>query len=250
MNAPILLLDLGNTRLKWAWSHEGRLQDPRALDHRGRPIGPLLNDAFRGSPTPGGILVCSVAATPTTAALKAWLQGRWPLHPHFVRSQRQALGVTNGYHDHRRLGVDRWVALIGAYHHHGGELCLFDCGSALTFDAIDAQGQHLGGAILPGLGLMQRLLEDELGLDAQQHGQVEPNLLARSTEDGIATGTLASAAAFVERAHQRLDRGRGRWRCLLSGGDADAIAAQVTIPVQIEPLLVLKGLALIAEHTQ
>ncbi len=250
MSAPTLLLDLGNTRLKWAWSHGGRLHDPGHLDHRGHPIGPLLNDAFRTTPTPGGILVCSVAAPATAAALKAWLQGRWPLHPHFVRTQRHTLGVENGYHDYRRLGVDRWVALIGAHHHFGGNLCLFDCGSALTFDALDAQGRHLGGAILPGLGLMRRLLEDDLGLDTRQHGQVEPNLLARSTEDGIATGTLTSAAAFIEHAHQRLDGGQGCWRCLLSGGDAELIATQLSIPVQIEPLLVLKGLALIAEHTE
>ncbi len=245
MSTPALLIDLGNTRLKWAWYADGRLDPGGALVHRGQPLGPLLHEAFRGAPTPGAVHVCAVAARDTQAALRAWLQGRWPLLPHFVRVQREGYGVVNGYHDYRQLGVDRWVALIAARHWYGDDLCLFDCGSALTFDAIDREGRHLGGAILPGLGLMRRQLQGELGLEVQ-NGEVEPNLLAKGTEDGIATGTLHAAAAFVERALARMD---GDWSALLTGGDAQTLAPHIARPVQLEPLLVLKGLATIADLT-
>ncbi len=247
MSAPKLLIDLGNTRIKWAWYQHGRLGPSEARRHRGRPLGPLLNEAFQGSPSPAAILVSSVAPRDVEAALQAWLQGRWHVLPHFVRVQRQAYGVTNGYHDYRRLGVDRWVALIAAHHWYGGPLCLFDCGSAVTYDAIDAQGRHLGGAILPGVGLMRRLLADELQLE--DGGQVEPNLLARSTEDGIATGTAHAAAAFSEWAASRLAVDEGPWRILLTGGDADLVARLLERPVDIEPQLILKGLATISDHT-
>ncbi len=239
-----LLIDIGNSRVKWGWAKAGRIEP-------GEPFAtPACPDAFAerwaDAPPPAQVLVANVAGAGLAADLKAWTQKHWRLVPRFIRSEARGFGVTNGYASPEKLGVDRWAALVGARHACPGPVCVADCGTAITLDVLDGEGRHLGGLIAPGLGLMRGSLArgtSGLGLAEGEH----PDRLARDTAAAIASGTRQAAAGLVEhgfRAAARLLGGEPR--LLLTGGDAPNIAAELDIPGELRPDLVLEGLWVMA----
>ena len=160
-----LALDIGNTRLKWA--HYASPRPGAALLAQGAEflenIDKLADGAWSGLPSPRHVLGCVVAGD----AVKRRVQEQmdlWDVVPQWVVSSEAEAGLRNGYDHPTRLGADRWVAMIGAYHHMLSQgparpMVLVMVGTAVTVEAIDAQGKFLGGLILPGHGIMLRALE-------------------------------------------------------------------------------------------
>ncbi|NDE02354.1 MAG: type III pantothenate kinase, partial [Gammaproteobacteria bacterium] len=159
----VLLVDLGNTRIKWAWLRaDGTPGRMLAAEHAGWKATDFAKELFarRSSGTKIEVHVVSVAAAPVRAALRkavCSVTGRWP---RLVRSVRRLAGVQNGYREPWRLGADRWLALLGAreLQKPGSAVCVADIGTALTIDLLDAEGVHCGGAIVPGPQLMTETL--------------------------------------------------------------------------------------------
>jgi type III pantothenate kinase len=241
-----LLIDIGNSRIKWAWARQGRIEpgEPFAT----RVGGEEFPRRFGAFPPPAQIAVANVAGAAIGDVLKAFAERQWGLAPQFAYSQARACGVVNGYDKPEKLGVDRWVGLIGARHATLGPCCVADCGTAITFDALDADGKHLGGLIAPGLSLMRTALAGGthgLGL-AEDAGQ---SRLARDTAAAIAAGTRQAAAGLIEHAvRETARRLGGEPRLLLTGGDAPAVGAGlVGLPYELKPELVLEGLLAIAQ---
>lgn len=241
-----LLADLGNSRLKWVQSAPGRWELGVAL-HQGEDMTRLLDEAWDALETPQRIVMTSVAAKETRRALEQWVTRRWSLMPYVVQAQRAQLGVTNSYREPAALGADRWAALIGARALAQAPACIVDCGTAVTVDALSADGVFLGGAIFPGLRLLRQSLAQGAAALPLALGD-DSSCLARATADGIAAGTLLGLLGAIERmlVEQQKALGPGM-QVFLTGGDAPLLAARLTQPAIVIPDLVLKGLARIAD---
>ncbi len=141
----ILLLDMGNSAVKWRYGGQS-----------GRLSGDVLLPDIDS--VPDAVWVASVSSTQRELALKEVVADRWRLQPWFAQSERSACGLFNSYPQPSRLGVDRWLAMIAAYQLLQGACCVVDAGSALTIDFVEEQGRHTGGYIIPGLALMEDAL--------------------------------------------------------------------------------------------
>ncbi len=258
-----LLLDIGNSRLKWARTA------PRRRGSAGRLLGP--GAAPRPEPEalaafarrhwsrlrPRRVLAANVAGPSFAAALQDWCTGTWGLQAELVTAPARGWGVVNAYAEPARLGPDRWAALVAARRRTQGACCVVDAGTALTFDVLDREGRHLGGLIVPGLELMRRALLQGTGELAARAGPSGPDappapatdaLLARDTSQAVQAGTLYAAVATVDRVLADLEAELGGLARLLSGGDAPALLPLLSGRYDHAPHLVLEGLAIMAEE--
>ncbi len=242
-----LLVDLGNSRLKWAQQDSGQWL-PGATLHRDRDIAELLDEVWGRLPAPTAIVMTSVAPDETRRALEQWIRNRWAVTVHRVQAQRQQLDVVNTYHDPTALGADRWAALLGARGLTPRACAVVDCGTAVTLDALSAEGVFAGGVIFPGL----RLLRQSLGAGTAGIGSMEGNdasCLARVTADGVAAGTLFGLAGAIERCLHEQEQALGETlEVFMTGGDAALLALHLARPVLEVSDLVLKGLARVSEE--
>lgn len=250
-----LLIDVGNTRIKWARLRGGRLGRMQAAAHdgwRAADYRRALATALRGV---AAIDVVSVAGERADRELARAIVAHCGLAPRFVAATRTAAGVTNGYREIWRLGIDRWVAAIGGWHapaRRGRPVCVVDVGTATTIDLVDARGRHRGGAIVPGPALMvSSLLRGTRGIQRRAAGAgaaVPRTPFARSTRAALEAGAHHAVAALVDRAAAAAYRSTGRRPLLLlTGGAAPAVARHVASPHSVIPDLVLRGLAALAD---
>ncbi|MCB1909262.1 MAG: type III pantothenate kinase [Rhodocyclaceae bacterium] len=234
-----LLLDLGNTRLKWGMYGGGRWRAQGALAYdRLEHLAPAILAAGRPETAVGANVAGGVRAAEVGKALPAGLDIAWN-----VAAERQC-GVVNGYLTAGQLGADRWAALIGARHLHRGAALVVMAGTATTVDVLAADGRFEGGLILPGLMLMRR----SLAADTSDLRFADGCHVAhpRRTEDAIVSGCMEAQAGAIERMFARLDRAQAPL-CLLGGGTAELIAPLLRVPCRRVDNLVLEGLARIAE---
>ncbi|HSW11696.1 MAG TPA: type III pantothenate kinase, partial [Solimonas sp.] len=144
----ILLLDIGNSRLKAALAHEGRIGEVSALSHDGDPAAAV---ALLPAATPRAIAVANVTGATHELRLMEALQARYGRAPRIARTQAQCAGLQVAYAQPERLGVDRWLMMLALWCETGAAFGVAGAGTALTYDAVDAQGNHLGGFIAAGL---------------------------------------------------------------------------------------------------
>ena len=155
MSGSYLQLDVGNSSAKW------RVLEGDVVVSRGAftLADEASHEALLGSvEQPAAIQVSSVASEQAANELRRLLLSRWQIEPWFARTQAVTDGLSNSYEDPTRMGVDRWLAMLGARQRSTGRICVVDAGSALTIDLVDAGGQHEGGYIIPGPALMERAL--------------------------------------------------------------------------------------------
>lgn len=164
-----------------------------------------------------------------------------------IRSERQQLGVVNGYRDAQQLGTDRWAALIAAHHGADGHKLVVNVGTALTIDALAGDGRFLGGLIVPGPALMRRSLDrGTAGLRLTEGAFHE---LPESTPDAITTGAIQACIGAIERTGRSMAaRGCPPARIILSGGAAGELAGALPYPSTLHENLVLDGLLIIARN--
>lgn len=230
----ILLLDIGNTRLKWAMqdSHGFHfLGQAHYADETLRNVVKDTYDTIWISNVVGDtvINVIDAACSPSQTRRVAQVD------------ERSRQGVTNGYTDVTQLGVDRWLAMQAAWEGCRRACCVVDCGTAITLDVINDQGEHEGGLIIPGLRMMRqslsagtRALPDVTDADVPTDSPY-----ARNTIDGITQGTLQAVITFIEKNAQGL--------IFLTGGDAADIAPYLPAKPELDPYLVLKGLSFMVD---
>ena len=245
----VLLIDIGNTRIKWARFDGQRLGRQRAAVHSGWDGEDYARRVIGSGRRLDRILVASVAGARVNRSLAlAARRARAPA-PEFVVSQRRAAGVTSGYLEPWRWGVDRFVAAIGAYHlAKGRAVCVVGVGTAMTIDLVDAAGRHRGGAIIPAPTLMvDTLLKNTDGIRRRAQGGAGGgnSLFGRSTRAALVQGSLYAAAALIDRAvgeARALARGRSPL-VVLTGGGAPSVQPLVQSTCVSVPDLVLRGLA-------
>jgi len=241
-----LLIDLGNTRIKWATADPGWQVGAAAL--RGRAVAELLDEIWGDMPVPAAVVMVSVTESEIRENVIRWVAAHWRVNVRCAVPQSEQLGVTNSYRDPAALGADRWVALIGAHDSlPGSSLCVVDCGTAVTVDALTADGVFAGGIILPGLRLLRQALTSGTAHVRADEGE-ELSCLARATGDAVAAGTLYGLAGAIERVCDEFEQGLGEsLKLVITGGDADRIASHLRRPARRMPDLVLRGLDRIAQ---
>lgn len=241
----VLLVDIGNTNLKWCWSDQ--LPDAiRGVAHGGASAAELADRQWGHLDRPGRVLIANVASPEWLQQLVDWMVRRWGIRPELAVSGRKSCGVTNAYEIPERLGVDRWLALVAAHHEGQSPACIVDCGTAVTLDVIDRQGLHQGGLILPGPRLMKAALLRGTRIPEAQDERPE-EMLGQDTRSAIGLAPLLAIAGMVEkvmREHPWDDAATPN--LILTGADAGLLASRLGIPAVIQPDLVLRGLLLAA----
>ena len=240
-----LLIDIGNTSLKWATSQSGSLSELQTVQHfGGLPID--LHAAWDQLAVPGRVLVSNVGGDSMAATVERACRSYWDHSPEFAQTKQSAYGVTVAYECPERLGVDRWLALVAAHQACAGPALIVDAGTATTYDLLLGDGRHLGGLILPGIQMMRDSL-----LAGTHIPRVEPEELdepwATDTGTAVAAGSIQAPAALAERLYDRLaERSAAAPKLIVTGGDAERLLLAVNRGARHHPDLVLQGLALIA----
>ncbi|MHA7841283.1 MAG: type III pantothenate kinase [Gammaproteobacteria bacterium] len=249
----ILLIELGNSRLKWAlltMDEEG----PGTIEY-GTPeyyldsdpetvFSELLSDI----PQPESVVVASVAHDTIEEALSQWIDDNWCVPLDFIETEKTFDELINGYDNPAQLGVDRWLNLVAAWDEFGGPFCVIDCGTAVTVDVVNDEGQHLGGLIVPGVDMMSNALEAGTAgciLNSDECEEETNGLLAQNTTQGITGGSVYAMVAFIDRIMNDLTDELGdNLTCLITGGDAEAMQPLLQWESLHRPTLSLDGLIL------
>jgi type III pantothenate kinase len=248
-----LLLDVGNTRIKAALDGADGLEPAGRADHRGRPVRSVLDELAVPPGRVGRIVACCVAGATFRDELATELRRRYRLEAEFVRATREACGVISAYPEPARLGADRWAAVIAAHARGLEAACVVDVGSALTVDGL-ASGPHLGGLIIPGIGMMQQALFEKTGdLRALSESPLPGGRgpFANDTREAIVRGSVMAAAGVVRFARREYAQRYGRAPVVvLTGGDARRLLPLLDDEVVHAPHLILEGLACLAASAE
>jgi type III pantothenate kinase len=242
----ILLVDAGNTRVKWALARDGSLPGEwiagGAVAHADLES---LQDAWSGHAVAHNNITRAVVSNVAGAALRerlsALLARLWPtLQPEWFGAQAELAGLRNRYRNPTQLGADRFAAALGARALHPGKaLVVATCGTATTVDGVSADGEFLGGMILPGLNLMlQSLARGTAQLPEASADAPLPPSFADNTLDAIRSGCVSAQAGAIERACAALPAEL----CIVSGGAAPQVAPALSVPYRMLHNVVLVGL--------
>ena len=266
-----LLVDVGNTAIKWAhMSADGQLHSTQTQLHRGvEGLTARLEEQWRdGVPRGTPVVGCNVADAQVVAAVEQAASALQLRPVQWVRSQSSFNGplvLTNGYRDPSQLGADRWHCLIGAcsamnLQSDTKSLVVVNAGTATTVDCVDAEadesprakfvGKFIGGVIAPGV----RMMLDSLALQTAGLPTAEAEFSANvaefpdHTDAAIVTGVLDAQAGLVYRIwHRFAVHMLAKPRLIVTGGHAQALSTRLSMPGDIEHNLVLRGLALRAQ---
>ncbi len=261
-----LLVDAGNTRIKWAIIDPGN----------GAGLGGWLQTGsmnyaeFAAMDTPWGdievqdVLISNVAGAAVAAQLEAsFVAKKCPVS--WFTSQAQLAGVHNNYRNPVQLGCDRFATVIAVHALFPDQnVVVATCGTATTIDAVSLQGDFVGGMIVPGLKLMAESLQKNTAQLPAVAGKITSDLLfADYTEAAIVSGCLSAQAGAIEHAlaaYTETCRAVGITDglvplkqtshlpiCILSGGAAPYIAPELRIAHQCIANLVLIGLQVVSQ---
>jgi len=236
----VLLLDVGNSRIKWAqlegerWARQGVVE---------AGSWPVLQQDFSALPPPRKILVSNVAGVAAAQQVIAACAA-WPCAVEFVAAKEEQCGVRNFYQQPAQLGSDRWAALIAAWHQVHAACLVVNCGTATTVDALSDEGVFLGGLILPGVDMMRRsLVTGTAGLVVAEGGWFA---FPRNTADAIASGAIQATVGAIRQQFDLL--GKDGVLCVLSGGAAGSVQPHLKLPLLRMDNLVLQGLQVIGQQ--
>lgn len=244
-----LLIDVGNTRIKWARFEDGVLQPQSAAPHADWSVQTFVDTILQRGTRSDRVLVSNVAGARMADVVRTAVVQTWQIEAQFVTSTPMAGGIRNAYSQPAKLGVDRWLAMIGAHALEHGPVCVVSVGTAMTIDAVAADGNHLGGVIVPGPDLMIGSLLTNTSDIAQraQQGSTGNGLFADNTLGAIRQGAEQALGALVERAVGAMRRTLNETpKVLVTGGASDRVEKTLGVPYRLVPDLVLQGLAVLA----
>jgi type III pantothenate kinase len=241
-----LLIDAGNTRIKWALVNDMTRRAQAGKDEWLRsgvlPVGQAdaLPQQFAGVHEIQQIWASNVAGETVAQHIRNVKTG----HANFIAAREMQCGVRNSYSNPGQLGSDRWAALIAAWHLVRGKCLVVNCGTAITLDTLSAHGEFLGGLILPGVELMQRSLV--AATNQLRGGQGHYAAFPLNTADALFSGAIQACCGAIERQHRLLDDAHAP--VVLSGGAAGMLQKNIELPLNVVDNLVLQGLLLISQE--
>ena len=256
----ILLIDAGNSRIKWSRLHQGKRSKQFAQDYTQASADSILLTLLKKNKKQiSRVVLVSVLNTDFIQKAESYCQ-ELTIQLHTIHSEAEFYGVINAYDDTKLLGADRFVGLIAAHHLRPKSHCVvISCGTAITIDAITAKGQHLGGLILPGLQSFSDSLIKKSALLDTSHAS-KTTLFAKNTADAITSGTIFGLVEAINGISSRM---KGKLleikqleektekmalvQTILCGGDAKLIHQHLSDSTQREDDWLMQGLQLIAE---
>ncbi|MDP1644601.1 MAG: type III pantothenate kinase [Thiobacillus sp.] len=227
-------MDAGNSRLKWAVVEEGRWRAQGGSDYA--DLSALKAQLTAGT----SCFIASVANIAHEQQLATLLEAAG-LGATWLTAEAGFAEIKNTYLNPRQLGVDRWMGLIAARRRIREPVLVVSVGTAMTVDALSADGVFLGGVIVPGVSLMRQALQQGTArvADAAGHWQAFP----RTTADAVQSGIMAALCGAIQLQHARLAEAAGTApHCLLTGGDAGGVLPHLAVPAEHVPALVLEGM--------
>ncbi|MDD2700070.1 MAG: type III pantothenate kinase [Sideroxydans sp.] len=237
----MLLLDIGNSRCKWALLENGVWLRQGVLENGELERLPALIDGIAAHTR---VMVSNVAGDMVAEKLRGYLAA---LHcvPEFIRAEAERCGVRNGYSLPQQLGSDRWAALIAARHQVSGACLIANCGTATTIDALSAQGEFLGGLIMPGISLMSSSLSANTAQLGSNGGVLHD--FPQNTADAMHSGAVRATQGAIRHQFDLLRQREGSARCLVSGGASGAVMNGLAMPCEFDEHVVLRGLQILGE---
>jgi type III pantothenate kinase len=242
MNARHLLIDAGNTRLKWVAVVGGQWQTPGSSDYRDlSALSAVLSAGFNCT-------IASVARTEHENRISALL-AQFDIEPRWLKAEAQFQEIINTYANPKLLGVDRWMGLIAARQRSPAATLVVSLGTAMTVDALSADGVFLGGLITPGRSLMQQSLQQGTAHVSDVTG--EWRAFPQSTPDAVQSGIISALSGAIRLQYARLAEHCGcKPHCLLTGGDAAMVLPLLDLAAEHVPLLVLEGIDRVVREEQ
>jgi len=251
-----LLIDIGNSRIKLALTDNNDYEYLGAFSiqkvHTANAAEQFLSQLDF---IPEDIYISSVADPALDMELRTAIATKWNILPVFMSTQSECCGVANGYEKTFTLGVDRWLALMGAQAHSQSSFIVIDAGTAITVDYV-SDNQHKGGVIVPGLSTLRHSLTDSTAnLEAdcaplhhlfQSDGPAD--LLATNTQSAICGGTLYMAAAFINQIINDIQNsGEQPAEIIFTGGDGELLSSLTNVHSEYVEDLVLQGIINVKE---
>jgi type III pantothenate kinase len=245
----ILLVDAGNSCIKWLSRDKGQVAKRGHIFHRGCDRSTLGERLWGALEQPSQALIASVAGAEVECALHDWIHRTWGVTVRFIASEASGLGVNNAYGNPEQMGADRWVAMIGAKALSLQPCCIVDCGTAITIDALSADGSHQGGVIFPGVRLMREsLYRDTRRIPEADAGRAV--IFGRNTRDCVWGGTTYAVTTAIDGITGRMEENMsGGGKRVLTGGDASLLRPHLCGDYSLKPDLIFHGLLAIARHT-
>jgi type III pantothenate kinase len=250
-----LLIDIGNTRLKWGCENNGQIEQTGFMDSA-RLSRSVLDEGMSSIAKPNSVWVSSVGTPASHKAVVEWLLQRYQLDAHVVNVRQPVAGFSNAYADLDALGVDRWVAAIGARECAQvkdatecalpKDIVVIDVGTAITIDCLTAGNVFQGGVIYPGYRLMHDSLVGGTSGIKSEYFETD-QIIGKTTSECVSSGIAFGVAGAVERIVAELQSSIGAAiQILLTGGGAQALLDKTRLDARYEPNLVLIGLMKIA----
>ena len=244
----LLLIDVGNSAIHWAVKKLDQALSPmQSCVYREEKIDSLLTSNLSRMTNIEKVLISSVVGERVNTSIQQWFLKYWKVSPQFMTSAASGYGIHNAYADHTKLGSDRWAAMIAAFHLSKTVCCVLDCGTAVTFDVVEANGQHLGGWIMPGYRLFhQSLSQETTGIDVSDDTFTSNIMLGNNTQQCVDVAWHQGIVGLMQRtlSESKLNN----IRCFLTGGDAQRLLPLLGKEWCYANDLVLQGLAVIASQ--
>ncbi len=250
----LLAIDIGNTRLKWALYDTPTpgatllAQGAEFLEN----IDKLADGPWASLTAPGSMIGCAVAADAIKRRVEEQMDELWDVTARWVIASPAEAGLVNGYDYPTRLGADRWVAMVGAWHRvlaHGRArpVLLAMVGTAVTVEAVDATGKFLGGFILPGHGIMLKALESGTAGLHVPTGEVRE--FPTNTSDALTSGGTYAIVGAIDRMaqHVRVHCGEEPAR-IMTGGAGWKMTPYMSDGFELVESLIFDGLLEIAQR--
>ena len=242
-----ILVDIGNSRCKSAIEDSDGIHELETFAWKDIFLHEVLERVWLkplNGKIPSSVHVSNVAGDRLLPNLNAWCCAQFGMQPVAVSSRAEFNGLKNSYQEPTTFGVDRWAAMIGARSEYTGALCVIDSGTATTVDLIDASGQHLGGAILPGIYTMRRSLGKYTSALFAADGLISP--FSDNTASGIAGGTGYASVGAMDRLVLEAERLVSDLTTVVTGGESQILESMMHAKVIRDPVLVLKGVSVMA----
>lgn len=243
MSETKLLFDVGNSRIKWAYSAQGEFVTTGSLP--ARDISPsILKRKFGEQSPPNSIWISNVGSSEVLDQLNQWFNSEMDLTPTIVKVSKHSCGIDNHYQSQDTLGVDRWLAAIGARSVvDQGHVIIVDAGTAVTIDWLSDSNQYEGGAIVPGVELMHDALTSRTAGVKSKFSWTQ-QILGGSTVECVNSGISFALVGAIERIVSQLTKQiAAPVSMILTGGNAEPVSQRSDLAFIIENELVLLGVA-------